>query len=80
MPIPTTLIEQKLVPVEYVIPLIQTVDKVREKIVEVQVQTPGQVITQDQIVEKLFVQNEVRVVQNQVPYYEQQIQPVEVLV
>jgi hypothetical protein len=64
MPIPTTLIEQKLVPVEYVIPLIQTVDKVREKVVEVQVQTPGQVITQDQIIEKLFVQNEVRVVQN----------------
>jgi hypothetical protein len=41
MPIPTTLIQEKIVPVEKIIPMIQPVDKIREKIVPVVEQVSG---------------------------------------
>jgi hypothetical protein len=33
VPVPTTLIEQKVVAVEHVIPVVQEVDRIREKVV-----------------------------------------------
>lgn len=37
IPVPTTLIEQKVVPVEHIVPVVHEVDRMRDRIVEVKV-------------------------------------------
>lgn len=43
VPVPTTLVEQKLVPVEQIVPVVQPVDRIIERIVEVQKEMPGRI-------------------------------------
>lgn len=45
--------------------------------VEVKVEMPGRVETKDVVVEKLFVQKDVKVVNNEIPYYNDRIVEVE---
>lgn len=64
-------------PVEHVVPVVQEVDRIRERVVEVKVEMPGRVETKDVVVEKLFVQKDVKVVNNEIPYYNDRIVEVE---
>lgn len=50
VPVPKTLIEQKIVPVECIIPQIEQVDRVIEKIVPIIEQKAGRVEVKDRIV------------------------------